>query len=581
MAETDTAAALTVTWADRLQARLAGPMRRRLPRGTDPVRPLTGNAAAAQALLAGQVRFAGVRVESAGGVWAPVAPTPGFEAERQGFGWLDDLAALGTASARGAAQDWTRSWMTRFGHGHGPGWTLVLAARRLTRLLDHAALLVAGPRGLSPGRVERAFARHQRFALRRFGALPDGPLGIETAARLLVAGVALQDRDGLVAKAQAALERLCPLVVDPMGGVADRAPETLAEVFADLAFAAAALTGAGDTPGPGHRAALARAAPVLRALRHADGHLARFHGGGAGDPATIDAALAAAGLRPAPPTLLPMGYARMLRGRVSVIADGAAPAPVVASGRGGHGSTLAFELTAGNRPLIVSCGPGQGLGPDWSAAARAPAAHATLTLADPGAQPDTDAAVAVEFHPDRPVAHLEASHAAPGAPGLLHLRRLDLSLDGGELRGEDALIAVSEAAQRRQVVARVTLGRAQARPGSATPFAIRFHLHPSVEAELDAALGEVRLVLPIGEGWTFRHASACTIALDPSVYLENTRAEPAATRQIVLSGLALHQATPVRWSLTRDATAPAFLREVPRLVGAAGDDPMTAERDPT
>ena len=37
----------------------------------------------------------------------------------------------------------------------------------------------------------------------------------------------------------------------------------------------------------------------------------------------------------------------------------------------------------------------------------------------------------------------------------------------------------------------------------------------------------------------------------------------------------------VRWSLTRDATAPAFLREVPRLVGAAGDDPMTAERDPT
>jgi hypothetical protein len=65
------------------------------------------------------------------------------------------------------------------------------------------------------------------------------------------------------------------------------------------------------------------------------------------------------------------------------------------------------------------------------------------------------------------------------------------------------------------------------------------------------------------------------------VYLENTRAEPAATRQIVLSGLALHQATPVRWSLTRDATAPAFLREVPRLVGAAGDDPMTAERDPT
>ena len=115
--------AMTVTWADRLQARLAGPMRRRLAQIADPGRPVAGDAAAAEALLAGRFLFAHVRVDAAGSLWGPAAPTPAFEAARQGFGWLDDLAALGTAPARGAAQDWTREWLGHCGNGKGPGWT--------------------------------------------------------------------------------------------------------------------------------------------------------------------------------------------------------------------------------------------------------------------------------------------------------------------------------------------------------------------------------------------------------------------------------------------------------------------------
>ena len=311
--------------------------------------------------------------------------------------------------------------------------------------------------------------------------------------------------------------------------------------------------------------------------------------------ARIDAALAAAGLRRTPPPLLPMGYARLVRGRVSVIVDCAAPAQVTDRGRrGGHASTLAFEMTAGRRQLIVSCGPGQGFGPDWASATRATSAHSTLGLADAssarfvrgpgGAEHLAEAPdeVPVEFHPDRPVAHLAAAqNGYAAAHGLIHLRQLDLGLDGGELNGEDMLTAVSETERRRFVLARAAAGKGGLGRHHGLPFAIRFHLHPEVEAELDAALGEVRLMLVNGEGWTFRHAGTCTIGLDPSVYLENTRADPAATRQIVLSGLAMHQTTSVRWSLTRDATAPAFLREVPRLDDGAGGDPMTAREDPT
>jgi hypothetical protein len=58
--------------------------------------------------------------------------------------------------------------------------------------------------------------------------------------------------------------------------------------------------------------------------------------------------------------------------------------------------------------------------------------------------------------------------------------------------------------------------------------------------------------------WRFTHAGPCTIRLDPSVYLENTRPEPIASRQIVLAGRATHPATTLRWRLARDRATPAF-----------------------
>lgn len=289
-----------------------------------------------------------------------------------------------------------------------------------------------------------------------------------------------------------------------------------------------------------------------------------------------------------------MGYGRLSRGRSSVIVDCAAPPAGGKGGRTAHASTLAFEMTVGRRPFIVSSGPGCSFGPDWCAAGRATAAHSTLVVAEASsarfaaevAGPDVltegPRVVEADLGTDRPAARLVAAHSGyAGSHGLIHVRRLDLSLDGGALRGEDLLSAVTEAEKRRFVQARAAAGRQSgAGPGHGLPFAIRFHLHPDVDAELDPALGVVRLMLGNGDGWTFRHASACTIGLDPGVYLEKTRAEPAAARQIVLSGLAMHHATSVKWSLTRDGTAPAFLREVPRIGVEADHEPTSALEDP-
>ena len=84
-------------------------------------------------------------------------------------------------------------------------------------------------------------------------------------------------------------------------------------------------------------------------------------------------------------------------------------------------------------------------------------------------------------------------------------------------------------------------------------FAVRFHLHPEVDAELD--LGGVGGVdgAALGEIWVFRHDGAAEMTLEPSVYLEKGRLKPRATKQMVLAGLALDYATRVRWTLGQGA----------------------------
>ena len=59
------------------------------------------------------------------------------------------------------------------------------------------------------------------------------------------------------------------------------------------------------------------------ALRHADGGLARFHGGGRGVEGRLDQALAASGVKPVSTVrhALAMGFARMAEARTTVIVD--------------------------------------------------------------------------------------------------------------------------------------------------------------------------------------------------------------------------------------------------------------------
>ena len=376
-----------------------------------------------------------------------------------------------------------------------------------------------------------------------------------------------------VSPACAALARECASQIDDQGGIPTRNPEELLEVFTLLTWAAAALEETGNKIDPAHQAAIMRIAPTLRALRHSDGGLARFHGGGRGLDGRLDQALSASGVRKGAEGLA-MGFARLSASRTSVIIDASAP-PEGAASYNAHASTLAFELTSGRRPLIVSCGSGAFFGEDWRRAGRATPSHSTLALEGyssarlgregriQGARremlEDAPREVPVEISHAPDGLKMEAGHDGyVSTHGLTHARILELTFDGRALVGEDMLLALKSQDKKR--FDRVN----EAAGGKGIPFHIRFHLHPDIDAEVDMGGMAVSMALRSGEVWVFRHEGEVELSLEPSVYLEMGRLRPRATKQIVLTHRTMGYATRIRWSLAKAHDTAVAVRDLNR-----------------
>ncbi len=567
---------------NRIHARLAGYGSVASAFISQPEPRTIGSFARGRQLSAGNFLFAGFLVEAPDTpIWDLPMPDAAFEAAVHGFGWLDDLAATGDHAAIARAREWTFDWIRRHGAGEGPGWTPDLTGRRLVRWINHAILLLNGATADQNDAFFRAITRQTRFVARRWQAASPGLPRFEALTGLVYAGLSLTGMQRHVRPAIAALDRECRGQIGPEGGIPTRNPEELLEVFTLLTWNIATLADTGRMAGPDLLGAVERVAPTLRALRHADGGLARFHGGGRGAEGRLDQALATAGVKAVRGEGLAMGFARIAHGRTSIIVDAARP-PTGENSANAHASTLAFELTSGRRPLIVNSGSGLTFGQTWRRAGRATPSHSTLCLAEfsssrlalsegdqPGAREllaEVPTEVRVDWQHDDVGSGLIAAHDGyQPSHGLTHIRRLRLSFDGRDLSAEDALGALDPDARR-------VFDRAfEATRLAGIRYAIRFHLHPDVDAELDMGGNAVSLALRSGEIWVFRHDGHARLSLEPSVYLESGRLSPRAARQIVLSGAAKDHATRIGWTLAKTQDTPSNIRDFETDEDAAAD----------
>ena len=558
---------------NRYHARMAGFARQATAFVSQPEPKTIGSFAKGHQLMARNFLFAGFLVEGRDkSIWDINMPDDAFEAQVHGFGWLDDLAAVGDSSARDLALIWLTEWIDRYGKGRGPGWTPELAGRRTIRWINHALFLLNGSDKKASQLYFENLARHTRFLSKRWLAAPAGMPRFEALTGLIYAGISLEGYGGLVSPAARAIAQECSDCIEPDGGISTRNPEELMELFTLLNWSAAALSEEGQMPQKTHLLAIERIAPTLRALRHSDGTLARFHGGGKGQEGRLDQALASSGVRSTLNSGLAMGFARLSAGRTSVVMD-ASPPPSIAQSYNAHASTLAFELTSGRRPFIVNCGSGVDFGPEWRRAARATQSHSTLAIDGYSSSRFISRKADLPYSGDLLVegpgdVRVQQSSGLDGMTvlathdgyskthGLLHVRRLDLSIDGRELAGEDTLGALSES---DRITFEDLMNETRLR---GVAFAVRFHLHPDVEPEIDLGGSAVSLSMKSGEVWVFRYDGPAGLSIDPSVYLERGRLKPRATKQIVLTDTVLDYSSQVRWSLTRAQDGKRHIRDL-------------------
>ena len=529
-----------------------------------------GAPAVGRQLLAGRFQFAGLLLEAPGrSIWEIAPPSAGFEAALHGFGWLDDLAALGTPEAQAAARDWTMGWIAIHGRGRGAGWRADLVGRRLVRLVNHGAWLMAGRDRELRDDFFRVLSAQTHYLSRRWSEAAPVVPRLQAVTGLIVGGLAQRRHEQLAELGIAALSKECTAHLDAAGGLRSRNPEALLEVFTLLVWAGQAMIDAGRRPDGALEAAVVAMAPVLRGLRHADGGLARFHGGGRGAEGRLDQVLGAAGVRPEPREGPAMGYVRLMAGRTSVIAD-AAPPPEAGDGAEPHDSALAFELTSGRRPLVVNCGSGAVFGENWRQAGRTVASHSTLELHPGVSRGGHGAGWRATAADDRPVPTTVGAELIPGPAALRlilshdgfragfgfdHHRQLTLSRDGRRLSGEDRLEA-------RGALAGDTPGR----------FTIRFHLHPDVSVPGASVDGIQPLLLKSGEVWEFWQDGAGTAQVEASVWLEPGQPKPRPCRQIVLSGPVPVEGCQINWTFAKSQGTPLAVRDLVR-----DDDPQASD----
>ena len=485
-----------------------------------------GNADRGAAIVSGEFSFFGETVRGGLRAWRPGGMNEAWLAELHGFDWLRDLRALGGDNARRQARDLVGDWLVRQSSWHEIAWRPDVMGSRLFAWLGQHDFFCASADDIYRQNYLNSLVRQAKHLSRVLPRGTDGAGLILAAKGLIAAGLSLPGHSAWGVQGLKLLERACAQQILADGGHISRNPAIQAQVLRHLVDTRSALLAAQREVPAFLMAAIDRAAPFLRMLRHNDGGLALFNGANEGPGWLIDMLLAQADSRGRPLTSAPhSGFERIVANRTIVLVDTGAPTrgPMDANA---HASTLAAEISIGRDRIIVNCGARPGAREPWTQVQRSTAAHSTMIVDDTnsteiltsgkaGRRPGN---VVIDRNDENGSVWLSASHDGYGPLfGVTHQRRLYIDASGDDIRGEDLMLQEGD--------------------GKRPPrgYALRFHLHPSVQASLVQNGSAVLLRPPSGVGWRLM-AEGGTVSLAESVYL-GSGDEIRRSEQIVVSGV--------------------------------------------
>ncbi len=510
-----------------------------------------GNKTIGKNLLAGDFSYAGqsVNVGIHGDPWTVIVPSTRYASWLHSFVWINDLLAVGPRAqnkvAEKAASVRLRSlidnWITHYGQWNAFNWDPEILVPRLWYWLVHWAPTLSADKAGSKAATRRNCAMRQlKYLKRRYKSLPSSTLKLQAAAVLALGGARLTEKsEGYLNRGLDWLDDEIEAQILPDGGHISRNPEATLDCLDILLTLDTLLADRGVEGSKLISRAIDRLTPMVTFFMHSDGALASFNGGGPATSARIRAVLnAAPGITKAFAYGPHTEYQRLVAGDTIIIMD-AGNTPPREYDQQAHLAPLAFELSTDIGRLVVNCGWNKEQTPGWRRPMRSSAAHSTLTLgnkspgqllplgwktkiAGNGISHEAGPSKVARKEQDAGI-WLEASHQGYfDRTGLVHRRRLFMSKDGIDIRGEDSLYVP---------IGHSPLSREE------RGFDIRFHFHPDVQVSLSQDQSSALLVQKGKAGWRFRTDKG-PLKLEESVYLAEGH-KPIKCQQLVITGQAL------------------------------------------
>lgn len=474
-----------------------------------------------------------------GDCWEPVGVNDAWLSHMHGFEWLRDLRAVGGDEARRQARQMIESWIRRYRFWSDFAWRPDITGRRMASWIALYDFYGASADAAFQEKLFDSLVRQARHLSRALPGDVEDIAALQAIRGLLFAGTGFTGRESWLEQALDLLQQETGKQIRSDGGHVSRNPSKLLgalQIYIDIR---SALQEAGYPVPEQITYTIDRMAQAVRFFRYADKKFALFNGSQEGSVTEIDAVLRKANAQGRILSNLPQtGYERVTMGRSLLVMDtgGAPPRPY---DRDAHAAPLSFEFMYGKERLFVSCGT-HPLDPQWQAMLRGTAAHNTLgidcrnicEIRDDGHFGRTPRTVMVSRDQTRDAVLLEGSHDGyVPLNGIAHRRRLYLSQQGHDLRGEESLTCSTGL-------------------GKSVDVALRFHLHPKVMASLIQNGQEALLRLSGGAGWRFFHSGG-HLALEDSVYL-GQGSQPRKTKQLVIYGQMDSDFAKIKWALQRE-----------------------------
>jgi len=489
-------------------------------------------------------------------------PSEGWARELYGFGWLRHLRAAGSELSREQAKVLVNDFIALKRSLPGLAWQPEIVGRRVISWLSNSVLVLDTGEPQAYETFLRALSSQLRYLSASYRDAPDGVPRLVSLMALVYAGLCIAEQQAVVERYTRPLCKELERQILPDGGHISRNPEALVELLLDLLPLKQCFV-ARDRPPPKELTdSIERIMPMLRFFRTCDGTLTRFNGAGPTPTDALATALAYDDVKGAPVRYAAnSAYARLECGSTLFICD-IGPTPAASLSITAHAGFLSFEMSSGNAPMIVNCGTPSVDHDEWRPFSRSTPAHSTLAFEDVssgefgtsgtnGALPTVDARLLGPANAQATLSdqvdstdniRIRGSHDGYLERfGVTHARQMLIAPNGLLISAEDKLSAPQGLKSPDENLI-------------AGDYAVRFHLHPSVRAELGSDGQSVELRLKNGEAWRIT-SNASETTLEQSFFLADARG-PQSTSQVVLGGF-IGEASEVRivWNIERKGEA--------------------------